>query len=78
MFMAERNVGLAEYAITRAIPELQAQSELISYTDIAEHIGCGYATVHRSVKRLLDAGTLIRVYGSTRNGGYRYTIPEQQ
>lgn len=73
MFIPELNVGLSDYAVTRAIPELQCERHLITLDDIANHIGCSRSTVERAIATLRRAGRIRRVDGS-RSRGYRYEI----
>lgn len=63
---------MTEYAVSRAIIELQQKHQLISYEMVANHIGSSVNTVGTSVIRMMECGALIRLHGSTRAGGYRY------
>lgn len=74
MFVAERNLGVIDFAVTRAIPELQEEYDLINAKLIAEHIGCEQTAVYRSMSRLREAGRLRRGRGAARRGGYRYIV----
>jgi predicted transcriptional regulator len=72
MFMAERNLSITDYAVSRAIMELNKCHELITAEMIAEHINGGASTVYRSLKHLKDSNLVQVSGGSSRNGGYRY------
>jgi predicted transcriptional regulator len=74
MFMPERNLGISEFAVSRAIMELNQQHERLTATMIAEHIGCEKTAVYRAIARLKEAGKLLRGEGSPKAGGYRYVI----
>lgn len=72
MFMPEKNLGIGEFAVSRAIQELREQHDFISARMIAEHIGCEQTAVYRAMKNLKAAGKLRRGKGSARKGGYKY------
>lgn len=72
MFVMSLNTGISEFAVSRAIIELQQHHDLITAEMIADHIGGGVATVYRSIQNLEKSGLLIRERGSSRQGGYRY------
>jgi predicted transcriptional regulator len=71
-YQAYLNMGITEYAVSRAIMELQKEHNLISYKMIADRIGGGTTAVGESVKHMMKSQTLIRIEGSSRAGGYRY------
>lgn len=77
MFMPDQNQGLSEFAVIRAIPELQQKHEFISASLIADYIGCGESTVYRAMKNLMQAGLLTRLDGATRIGGYQYRVEQR-
>lgn len=72
MFMASKNFGAMEFAVTRAIRELREDHEFISSFMIAEHISSHPITVQRSLRRLIRAGMVIRGDGSPAQRGFRY------
>lgn len=72
MFMAEKNLGLSDFAVSRAIKELRENHRLINADMIAEYIGCSRDTVYRSMRRLKQAGKLEQGAGSITQGGYEY------
>ncbi len=72
MFMPELNLGLSEYAVSRAIPELHREHDYISRHDIAARIGCSSRTVERAIANLIEAGVIERCERS--KGGYRYYV----
>lgn len=75
MYEPRLNVSIADFAVSRAIPELHATREYISETDIANHIGCGRITVNRALKNLINSGRVIRADGPhPRLGGSRYLV----
>lgn len=65
-------LAMREYAIIRAIDELQSDNDVITYDQIAEHIGAHRNTVLRSIQWLKDNSVITIVDGSNRAGGYRY------
>lgn len=48
----------------------------LSYEEIADASGATYATVRRSIKRLLSSGAVQTVYRHT--NGYQYRICDEQ
>lgn len=72
MYQPHLNMGITEYAVSRAILELQEEHHHISYEMIADRIGGGVSTVGKTVTHMIRCGMLRRVSGSTRAGGYRY------
>lgn len=72
MFMATMNLGITDYAVSRAIQELQKEHDLISARMIAEKINGEQTAVYRSIKTLKEADLLEVKAGSNRAGGYRY------
>lgn len=72
MFMAEKNLGLSDFAVSRAINELREQYRFLSAHMVAEYIGCSPDTVYRSMRRLKEAGKLKQGAGSITQGGYEY------
>jgi DNA-binding MarR family transcriptional regulator len=74
MFMPDKNLGMPEYAVSRAIEELSEEHVYINASLIADHIGCVPKTVYRAMKRLEKANKLTRLEGSPSHGGYRYVV----
>lgn len=72
MYQLVKDMSLREYAVSRAVREMEDEFEIFTQADIAEHIGCSLRTVQEAMSRLLDAGTIIR-FGSARNG-FRYEL----
>ena len=72
MFLPEQNLGISDFAVSRAIPELHQEQDYISRQDIAHHIGGSIRTVDRAIKNLTAAGKLQRLERS--KGGYRYHV----
>ncbi|MEM9954349.1 MAG: hypothetical protein AAF846_22250 [Chloroflexota bacterium] len=70
--MPERNLGITDYAVSRAIMELHQQYELINAQMIAERINGERTAVYRSIRTLREADLLEIKYGSSRAGGFRY------
>lgn len=70
------DMGLADFAVKAAIKQLSERQTVISHEDIANLIGCGIATVNRTVPRLIDAGLVVRE-GSKRNG-YVLRVNDEQ
>lgn len=65
-------MGITEYAVSRAIIELQSEKRLITFDMIADRIGGGKTSVNDAIVRMLQSGALVRIDGSPRAGGYRY------
>ena len=76
MFDPRANVGMSDYAVTRAIPELHRDRHFITEEQIAAHIGCGTSTVKRALTTLMASGRVIRVEKNPRRGGSRYIVCE--
>ncbi len=74
MFDPGRNMGLSEFAVSRALVEMNSEREYVSVAVIAAHVGCSDRTVKRAMKRLIDANAIVRLDGSTSKGGYRYDV----
>lgn len=74
MFTARNNLGLSEYAVSRALLELNCQEEYIPIRSVANHIGCSIRTVERALKRLMEAEVVVRIDGNNRLGGHRYHV----
>lgn len=74
MFRRELNMGLPDYAVSRAIPELRGDEQPITYQQIAVHIGCSRATVERAMRNLMDAGHVVRLDDSKFRGPSRYRV----
>ena len=73
MFLPEQNLGVSDYAVSRAIPELHEHLEFIKPEDVARHINGSRSTVYRAIDNLKAAGILVCV--ETRRGqGARYHI----
>jgi predicted transcriptional regulator len=67
-------MGLSEFAISRALLELQCDREYISIAMVATHVGCSNRTVKRAMKRLIESNTVVRLDGCRTKGGYRYDV----
>ena len=74
--MPERNIGIAEYAVMKALDELQSDVNKISSTDIADLISCDRKTVQRAIRSLIAAGKVRRGDGSSRQGGFQYHVQQ--
>lgn len=74
MYMPELDMGLPDFAVSRAIPELHKQKQYITIADIAKHIGCSERTVQRAIMKLEAAKRLTRLDGGRKQGGYRYHV----
>jgi predicted transcriptional regulator len=74
MYMPELDMGLPDYAVSRAIPELDGGERYITIEDIAHHIGCSTRTVQRAIAKLMAANRLKRLDGGVKQGGYRYHV----
>lgn len=72
MYQLALDMGLVDFAITRAIDELSRKHERFNAQDIAAYIGCGEATVKRNLPRLRNAGIITRIKNA--NGGHRYVF----
>lgn len=72
MYMEQKNLGITDYAVSRAIMELQDQHDVINADMIAEHINGERTAVYRSMRKLKQAKFLVRGDGSPRAGGYQY------
>lgn len=72
MFMPTKNLGITDYAVSRAIMELHKKHELINARMIAEHINGEQTAVYRSLKTLKNADLVRVVDGSARAGGFKY------
>lgn len=65
------DMGLSDFAVTRAIKELAVEQSSFGCAEIASYIGCSKRTVERCLPRLIEAGMIVRAGGSARTG-YRY------
>lgn len=73
--MSEWNLGLREYAVSRAIIELRETHEYINAEMIADHIRCSTRTVYSALTVLQSAkqvrrGQCANLHGG--KGGYAY------
>jgi len=66
------NMGIKEFAVSRAIHELRTRGEPISRLRIAEYIGMAERQVTEALRQLERCGFLRR-YGTSR-GGYTYEV----
>lgn len=74
MFSESLNLGLPEYAVSRAILELHETQEFVSARDIAGLLNCSEKTVYRALERLRSANKVRRMEGSPTWRGYRYDV----
>ena len=74
MYDPKANMGLPEFAVSRALIELQSEREYVSIAAVASHVGCSTRTVKRAMKRLIETNTIVRLDGSRSKGGYRYNV----
>jgi CRP-like cAMP-binding protein len=65
------DMGITDFAISRAIRELSQQRETFTNADIAKYVGCSLVTVNRTVPRLIKSGKVERT-GSNRKG-YKFS-----
>lgn len=72
MYRIEKDMGIAEFAVSRAIEELSNKKVCFSQKDIAEHIGCSEPTVNRTCRRLLRAGSIRMIHQSGKVFRYEY------
>lgn len=72
MFMPNKNLGITDFAVSRAIMELHEEHDLINAQMIADKINGEETAVYRSLKNLKEAGLVSVCGGSRRAGGYRY------
>lgn len=76
MYQIGLDMAMAEYATRKAIEELSAERHTFTHQDLADLIGCNRTTVVKACNRLIEAGIVRRVRGTTRNG-YRYIVTPQ-
>jgi Mn-dependent DtxR family transcriptional regulator len=73
MFTLELNVSHVEFAVTRAIQEMNDKGERISCNAIAAYINCHPNTVKKSLSLLIASGQVIRT-GTPYPIGYQYEV----
>lgn len=66
------DVGITDYAVSRAIMELNEVHDRYSSEEIARHIGCSVVTVRRTLPRLINAKMITRTGNNHR--GYKFEV----
>lgn len=66
------DVGITDYAVSRAIMELNKHHDRYSSEEIAQHIGCSVVTVRRTLPRLIKAKRVTREGDNHR--GYKFEV----
>lgn len=72
-YRIEFDMALREFAVVRAIDELSRVKETFNADDIANYIGCGVATVYRTLPKLIKSKTITRI-GDNPFQGFRYEV----
>lgn len=71
-YRIELDMGISEFAVHRAIQELETQdTERIDHDLIAKYIGCSRATVWRATQKLVASGTIKRTGNRAKGWNYR-------
>jgi biotin operon repressor len=75
-YRIELDMGISEFAVVRAIQELEQDNEQrIDHDLIAKYIGCSRATVWRATQKLVASGSIKRA--GNRATGWVYRTDER-